>query len=94
MQRTVEVPNATTAQAMRDFMSVQGKPVPEKLILKPRGNGVEVLVHWRFPLYVISVLGKVRQESLRELSGLKRICFLPFQRRLTVIATWIGFPGS
>ena len=41
LQWAVEVPDAASDQAMRDFMSAQGKSVAEEPTLKPCGIGVE-----------------------------------------------------
>ena len=63
-QPSEEKPDAISDQAMRDFLHALGESnVPKEFTLKPLGNGVEALVHWRFLLCMVSMLEKEQQEN-------------------------------
>jgi hypothetical protein len=62
-----EEPDDLSAQAMRDFLYILKESVPEILALKPRGNNVEILVHWKCLLFMVSMLEKEQQENLGQL---------------------------
>jgi hypothetical protein len=65
-----EEPDEDTEQVMVDLCKVLGEETPESMTLRPRGNGVMVLVHWRFMLVLVSMLERHQQEDLHQLYDL------------------------
>jgi hypothetical protein len=62
----IPVNDVVLRQAMTDFCSVLRAPVPEDLSLKPSGNGITALLHWRALIVLMSTLEKHQEESLKQ----------------------------
>jgi TatD DNase family protein len=65
-RETIPVNDAVLCQAMAEFCSVLRAPVPEDLSLKPSGNGITALLHWRALIVLMSTLEKHQEESLKQ----------------------------
>ena len=66
LQTDPEAPNHNLKSAMTDLCAVMKIPVPDDLTLKPSGNKVTALLHWKALVTLISMLERHQEVSLRE----------------------------
>ena len=66
LQTDPEAPNHNLKSAMTDLCAVMKIPVPDDLTLKPSGNKVTALLHWKALVILISMLERHQEVSLRE----------------------------
>ena len=64
LQTDPEAPNHNLKSAMTDLCAVMKIPVPDDLTLKPSGNKVTALLHWKALVTLISMLERHQEASL------------------------------